>query len=113
MVFFFAKLALLAIGGGGLVANAFYLPGVAPIDYANGDNVPLYVNSLTPMSNQQLKSLLAYDYYDPRFHFCQPEGGPQQQSESLGSIMFGDRIFSSPFQVSGIGRLGASVDQVI
>lgn len=104
MVFFFAKLALLAIGGGGgLLANAFYLPGVAPIDYANGDNVPLYVNSLTPMSNQQLKSLLAYDYYDPRFHFCQPEGGPQQQSESLGSIMFGDRIFSSPFQVCEIG----------
>ncbi|CDS11523.1 hypothetical protein LRAMOSA03786 [Lichtheimia ramosa] len=95
---FSAKLALLAIGGVGL-ANAFYLPGVSPKDYSDGDNVPLYVNSLTPMSNQQLKSLLAYDYYDPRFHFCQPEGGPQQQSESLGSIMFGDRIFSSPFQL--------------
>ncbi|KAI9488770.1 hypothetical protein BDB00DRAFT_846904 [Zychaea mexicana] len=92
-----AALFLLALGVS--KTNAFYLPGVAPIDYVNGDAVPLYVNSLTPMSNQQLKSVLAYDYYDPRFHFCQPEGGPQQQSESLGSILFGDRIFTSPFEL--------------
>ncbi|ORY95586.1 hypothetical protein BCR43DRAFT_515700 [Syncephalastrum racemosum] len=79
---------------------AFYLPGVAPHDYAVAENVPLYVNSLTPMSNQQVKSVVSYDYYYERFHFCQPEGGPQQQSESLGSILFGDRIFSSPFELS-------------
>jgi transmembrane 9 superfamily protein 2/4 len=33
--------------------------------------------------------------YEPRFHFCVPPGGPKKQSESLGSILFGDRIFSS------------------
>ena len=37
--------------------------------------------------------------YDPRFHFCQPENGPKKQSESLGSILFGDRIFSSPLSL--------------
>ncbi|KAI9316908.1 hypothetical protein BX666DRAFT_2136548 [Dichotomocladium elegans] len=94
---FFARTMLLALGGS--LTSAFYLPGVAPHDYADGDNVPLHVNSLTPLSNVQLKSLLAYDYYDPRFHFCQPENGPQKQSESLGSILFGDRIFTSPFQL--------------
>ncbi len=39
------------------------------------------------------------DYYNPAFHFCQPEGGPKRQSESLGSILFGDRIFNSPYDV--------------
>jgi transmembrane 9 superfamily member 2/4 len=37
--------------------------------------------------------------YDPRFHFCRPANGPKKQSESLGSILFGDRIFSSPISV--------------
>ena len=39
------------------------------------------------------------DYYNPAFHFCQPEGGPKPQPERLGSILFGDRIFNSPFDV--------------
>lgn len=39
------------------------------------------------------------DYYYPSFHFCEPEGGPKKQSESLGAILFGDRIFNSPYKV--------------
>jgi hypothetical protein len=35
-----------------------------------------------------------------RLHFCQPEGGPQKQPESLGSILWGDRIFNSPFEIN-------------
>lgn len=81
------------------VSQALYLPGVAPNDYELGDNVLLFVNSLSPMSNQQ-KSVLSYDFYDERFHFCQPETGPKKQAESLGSVLFGDRIFTSRFQVS-------------
>lgn len=78
--------------------QALYLPGVAPNDYEKDSNVPLFVNSLTPMSTQQ-KSLISYDYYDERFHFCQPEGGPKNQPESLGSVLFGDRILTSSFKV--------------
>lgn len=81
------------------IAHALYLPGVAPNDYERDSNVPLFVNSLTPMSIQQ-KSLISYDYYDERFHFCQPQGGPKTQPESLGSVLFGDRILTSPFKVS-------------
>ena len=40
------------------------------------------------------------DYYNPKFHFCEPEGGPRSEPESLGSILFGDRIFNSPYEVS-------------
>ncbi|KAI5965689.1 TMN2 [Candida pseudojiufengensis] len=87
--------------------NSFYLPGVAPTDYKQGEQIPLLVNHLTPslhhVSHQnKIKSatyVYSYDYYYPKFHFCQPEGGPKKQSESLGSIIFGDRIFNSPFDI--------------
>ncbi|KAJ1304635.1 hypothetical protein OPQ81_005776 [Rhizoctonia solani] len=82
-------------------ANAFYLPGTAPRDYHANDRVPLYVNALTPMvlsADSKLKSMINYNYYDPAFHFCQPKDGPKKQPESLGSILFGDRIFNSPIE---------------
>jgi transmembrane 9 superfamily member 2/4 len=39
------------------------------------------------------------DYYNPKFHFCVPPSGPKAEPESLGSILFGDRIFNSPYNV--------------
>lgn len=83
-------------------ASGFYLPGVAPSSYSYGDKVPLYVNSLTPSisrSDEQLHAVVAYDYYHPAFRFCRPEGGPKWVRESLGSIIFGDRIRTSPFEL--------------
>ena len=84
------------------LASAFYLPGVAPTSYKPGDPVPLYVNSIKPIAapqDQRLHSVVSYDYYHPAFQFCQPEGGPKYVSESLGSILFGDRIMTSPFDL--------------
>lgn len=83
-------------------ASAFYFPGVAPTSYKKGDAVPLYVNHLTPADSQndpKLRSVFSFDYYHPPFHFCQPEGGPKYIRESLGSILFGDRIQTSPFEL--------------
>lgn len=83
-------------------ANAFYLPGVAPTDYDLDQQVPLLVNTLTPVydsSIRKLHSVIAYDYYYKSFNFCKPKNGPKKQSESLGSILFGDRIFNSPFEL--------------
>jgi len=80
---------------------AFYLPGVAPRDYKEGDEVEVHVNSLTPLmgpATQQLKSVIPYDYYYTPFHFCQPKE-KKSQPESLGSILFGDRIFNSPYEL--------------
>jgi transmembrane 9 superfamily protein 2/4 len=85
-----------------LPACAFYLPGVAPTSYKSGDLVPLHVNHLTPADSEQspnVQSVLAYDYYHHEFNFCQPKDGPKPISESLGSILFGDRIFTSPFEL--------------
>jgi Endomembrane protein 70 len=49
------------------------------------------------------------DYYHPSFHFCEPEGGPHKQPESLGSILFGDRIFDSPYDVGACRALVSSL----
>ncbi|KAL0955960.1 hypothetical protein HGRIS_002142 [Hohenbuehelia grisea] len=87
-----------------LSSNAFYLPGAAPRNYHIGDKVELFVNALTPMlsgsDNAKLKSLINYDYYNPHFHFCKPPEEPVKQPESLGSILFGDRIFNSPYEIN-------------
>ncbi|KAL1310820.1 hypothetical protein AAFC00_001057 [Neodothiora populina] len=85
-----------------LPAHAFYLPGVAPTDYQVDDRVPLTVNSLTPSQSDrdtQVRSVFSFDYYHDKFHFCKPLEGPKQISESLGSIIFGDRIWTSPFDL--------------
>jgi transmembrane 9 superfamily protein 2/4 len=59
------------------------------------------VNAFTPQigSKAQLRSVISYDHYYPSFHFCRPDHEPQQQSESLGSILAGDRLYDSSFQV--------------
>ncbi|KPI34788.1 Transmembrane 9 superfamily member 2 [Cyphellophora attinorum] len=83
-------------------AHAFYLPGVAPTSFEKDQRVPLNVNSLTPsLSHQddQIHAVVAYDYYHSTFRFCKPEKGPQWVRESLGSIIFGDRIRTSPFEL--------------
>lgn len=83
------------------LVSAFYLPGVAPTSYKEGDVVPLFVNRLTPSDSDldaQVRSVISYDYYDGFFHFCKPDK-IESKSESLGSILFGDRIVSSPFEL--------------
>jgi transmembrane 9 superfamily protein 2/4 len=99
----FSSLALLGAISLGSIASAFYLPGVAPADYSIGDSVLLYVNRLTPSTDskdQHLHSLIPFDYYHPLLNFCRPEDGPKKVSESLGSILFGDRILTSPFKIN-------------
>ena len=84
--------------------SAFYLPGVAPTSYKPGARVPLNVNHLTPAltatDDPRLREVFSYDYYYPLFHFCKPKDGPKHISESLGSILFGDRILDSPFELN-------------
>ena len=85
------------------LSSAFYLPGVAPDSYKEGDLVPLYVNRLTPVGSSidgTLRSVVSFDYYHPAFHFCRPDPKPEYVSESLGSIIFGDRIMTSPFELN-------------
>lgn len=84
------------------LSSAFYLPGVTATSYDEGQAVPLYVNHLSPGiagQDDQLHSVFSYDYYHPAFRFCRPKDGPKDVRESLGSILFGDRIQTSPFEL--------------
>lgn len=88
------------------LAYGFYLPGVAPTTYKKDDDVQLLVNHITPSNidnrpddNSAKTYVYSFDYYFPKLRFCRPKDGePQAQSESLGLIIFGDRIYSSPFE---------------
>lgn len=83
--------------------NAFYLPGVVPTSYHKDGLIPLNVNRLAPMGSDtdtQAHSAVSREYYHPAFQFCQPEQGPQDVGpESLGAVIFGDRIKTSPFEL--------------
>ena len=81
-------LALVAIH----CTQGFYLPGVAPKDYADTEPVPLKVNKMVSAKTQ-----LPYDYYS--LNFCTPPGGPKLSAENLGELLMGDKIESSPYEV--------------
>lgn len=82
------------------VAHGFYIPGTAPTSYKEGEDVPLLVNHITPIYTHTKHEdyVYSFDYYYPALHFCQPEK-LVKQPESLGSIIFGDRIYNSPFEI--------------
>eukprot|EP00435_Cladocopium_sp_Y103_P035524 s296_g9.t1 len=83
-----AKIALLGVLG---TSQAFYLPGVAPVEYSDGARVDLKVNKLTSVKTQ-----LPYDYYT--LPFCKPVS-VVQSVENLGEILAGDLIENSPYDL--------------
>jgi transmembrane 9 superfamily protein 2/4 len=74
-------------------ALGFYFAGVQPTNYNLNEPVPLLVNSL-----KSVKKAVPFDYYTQKFHFCTPET-IVSPAESLGSVLFGDRLFNSPFEL--------------
>ena len=54
-----------------LPARAFYLPGVAPQSWSDGESVQVQADSLTSP-----KTRIPYDYY--AFPFCKPEKGVEE-----------------------------------
>ena len=83
-----------------LTVSGFYLPGVAPAEYQDGEPIDLSVNKLTSVHTQ-----LPLRYYD--LPFCRPyrtEDGKlvediQDARENLGEILLGDVIENSPYMV--------------
>ncbi|KAG5189838.1 hypothetical protein JKP88DRAFT_205947 [Tribonema minus] len=73
-------------------ASAFYLPGVAPLNFGAGEQVVIKVNKLTSVHTQ-----LPMDYYS--LPFCRPKNGVQIYAENLGEFLTGDRIENSPYKV--------------
>ena len=72
-------------------ARAFYLPGVAPIDYERDDLVYVKVNKLSSAVTQ-----MPYDYYS--LPYCTPER-VKHAAENLGEVLRGDRIENSLYSL--------------
>ena len=72
-------------------ASGFYLPGVSPREYAQGERVELKVNKLTSTKTQ-----LPYEYYS--LPFCAPDE-MQNQAENLGEVLRGDKIMNSNYEL--------------
>ncbi|XP_062506786.1 transmembrane 9 superfamily member 4-like [Corticium candelabrum] len=72
--------------------SAFYLPGVAPVEYKRGEELEIKAVKMTSVKTQ-----LPYDYYS--LPFCKPAKGIHYKSENLGEVLRGDRIVSTPYKV--------------
>lgn len=71
---------------------AFYLPGLAPTEYMEGEQIDLKVNKLTSVKTQ-----LPYGYYS--LPFCKPPEGVKGKRENLGEQLAGDKIENSPYEI--------------
>lgn len=85
-----------------VVTKAFYLPGVAPYTYIEGETVDLKVNKLS-----SVHTLLPYDYYSLKF--CKPKHGVKPYSENLGEFLRGDRIENSAYQISMLQNVNCQI----
>ncbi|XP_040440096.1 transmembrane 9 superfamily member 2 [Falco naumanni] len=87
-----------ALAAVALPAAAFYLPGLAPVNFCEAgkekpeckSGIELFVNRL-----DSVESVLPYEY--TAFDFCQAEG-KKRPSENLGQVLFGERIEPSPYR---------------
>lgn len=70
-----------------------YIPGIAPVEYLDGEEVELKVNKLTSVHTQ-----LPYKYYD-KLPFCAPTT-IEDKAENLGEILMGDRIENSNYEIT-------------
>jgi transmembrane 9 superfamily protein 2/4 len=77
------------------VANAFYLPGVAPRRFATGEQHYIKVNTMTSPTNP-----LRFDYFSfVQDAFCVPVGGVEEQRENLGEVLAGERSEVSVYKI--------------
>ncbi|XP_062856544.1 transmembrane 9 superfamily protein member 5 [Trichomycterus rosablanca] len=78
--------------------SAFYLPGLAPVNFCDEgkttsdcqNEIQLFVNRL-----DSVESVLPYEY--DVFDFCK-DAEEKRPSENLGQVLFGERIETSPYK---------------
>jgi len=83
------------------ITNGFYLPGVAPVNFAKGEPVDLKVNKLTSVHTQ-----LPYKYYS--LPFCSPDK-IVDKVENLGEILRGDRIENSLYEIRALESMPCKI----
>ena len=81
------------------LSSGFYLPGVSPKEYKDGDRVEVKVNKLSSSVTQ-----LPYNYYS--MPFCKPNVDIVNAVENLGEVLYGDEILPSLYRAEMLARLG-------
>ena len=84
------------------VSHNFCIPGVFPVQFAEGDNVDVKAVKLT-----SLKTKLPYAHYSPRF--CKPKDGLVYSSENLSKILRGDHIMNTPYRIKMLEKTVCSI----
>ena len=75
------------------LSGAFYLPGVAPREYLDGENATVKVNSI-----KSTDTAIPYDYYS--IMVCRPDASAKKikaEAENMGEILWGDSIKASRY----------------
>ena len=72
-------------------STSFYVPGVAPREYRDGERVEVKVNKLTSTVTQ-----LPFNYYD--LAFCKPQT-LTYKVENIGEVLHGSMIQNSPYEL--------------
>nr|CAD7408804.1 unnamed protein product [Timema poppensis] len=76
-----------------IVKEAFYVPGVAPVEFKKGAKIDVKAVKMTSSRTQ-----LPYEYYS--LPFCLPKNGTFiYKSENLGEVLRGDRIVNTPYEI--------------
>ncbi|XP_053607218.1 transmembrane 9 superfamily member 2 [Plodia interpunctella] len=95
------SLLLLCVFSLWTTTNAFYLPGLAPVNYCKAteenaksckNEIPLFVNRLNTE-----ESVIPFEYH--HFDFCLADEA-QSPVENLGQVVFGERIRPSPYKIN-------------
>ncbi|XP_075211295.1 transmembrane 9 superfamily protein member 4 [Lycorma delicatula] len=73
-------------------SEAFYIPGVAPVEFKEGAPIEVKAVKMTSTRTQ-----LPYEYYS--LPFCRPKNRTIYKSENLGEVLRGDRIVNTPYEV--------------
>jgi transmembrane 9 superfamily member 2/4 len=75
-------------------ADAYYLPGIAPVDYIQGAPIDILATRLTSTGEK-----LPYSYYS--LPFCKPDdtAKPKSQPVNLGQILVGERAYPTAFDI--------------
>ncbi|XP_071807092.1 transmembrane 9 superfamily member 4-like isoform X1 [Asterias amurensis] len=86
-------LTLLFLASAACLSNAFYVPGVAPVEFRDGEEVEIKGVKITSTKTQ-----LPYDYYS--IGICTPALEKiVYMSENLGEVLRGDRIVNTLYKV--------------
>lgn len=87
-------------------AAAFYLPGIAAVDYKAGQKIEVLANRLTSPRNK-----LPYGYYS--VPLCRPDGKVRSRPVNLGQVLVGERALQTKFEISMLENVQCRVMCVV